>query len=144
MKSLKYIAAAMMLASAFAAGDVSAKRKMIPEAYIFGFSASFTDSVVYFTNVQAIDSTWIDSKTKFLLGRENYSYQLKDYFTHKQGQPARTCIVFYERKKKDIEKAFLKLKKKYTVKAKDMYDVRYIDGRDFMFKPVDMGIAEEE
>lgn len=143
MKSLKYIAAAMVLVSAFAASDATAKRKMIPRAYMFGFSASFTDSVIYFTNVQPIDSTWIDSKTKFLLGRDNYSWQLKDYFTQKQGQPTRTCIVFFDRNKKSIDKKYLKLKRKYTVKAKDMYDVRYIDDSEFMFRPVNMGDTEE-
>ena len=31
--------------------------------YMFGFSASFTDSVAYITDVQQVDSAYIDTKT---------------------------------------------------------------------------------
>jgi len=144
MKSLKYIMGAALLLSAVAATEVSAKKKMVPKAYIFGFSASFTDSVVYMTNVQTVDSVWIDTKTKFLLGRENYSYQLRDFFTYKQNMPNRTCLVLFAMKRKDAEEKFIKLKRKYTEKAKSKYDVRYIESSDFKFHPVDMSAAEEE
>lgn len=142
MKTLKYIMAAALLVAAFAATEVSAKKKMVPRAYIFGFSASFTDSVVYMTNVQAVDSVWIDTKTKFLLGRENYSYQLRDYFTYKQNMPNRTCLVLFGLNRKDAEKKYVKMKRKYTEKADGKYDVRYLDSADFKFRPV--SIDEEE
>ena len=47
MKSLKYVTIAAILISFFSVGEVSAKKKMLPKAYMFGFSAAFTDSVVY-------------------------------------------------------------------------------------------------
>lgn len=144
MKSLKYIVAATLLFAAFAATDVSAKRKMMPQVYIFGFSAAFTDSIVYMTNVQAVDSAWIDTKTKFLLGRDSYTYQLKNFFTQKQNLQNRTCMVFFATDRSDAEKKYLKMKRKYTTEAKNKYDVRYIDESDFRFKAVDMSDEEEQ
>lgn len=44
--------------------------------YAFGISASFTDTVVYFTDIQILDSAKV-SKEGFLAHRELYSYQLK-------------------------------------------------------------------
>ena len=61
---------------------VSAKVVCVPKLYAFGFSASFNDSIVYFTDIQEIDSAWINEKTKFLISRDNYSYQLKNYFNN--------------------------------------------------------------
>ena len=79
--------------------EISAKGKIVPEMYIFGFSASFKDSVVYFTEINKIDSAWIDSKTGFLLGRDNYAYQLKNYLTQDKNNPNRTCIVIFDKNK---------------------------------------------
>ena len=101
MKSFKYILTAAIFLSAVAATTgVSAKSKMVPRIYMFGFSASFTDSIVYFTNVQAVDSAWVESKGNYLLGRDNYSYQLKNYFTDMQNMPNRTCVRGFLREEK--------------------------------------------
>lgn len=109
-------------------------------AYMFGFSGSFTDSVVYFTPIQQVDSVWMDTKTKFLLGRDNYAYQLKNFFADNYGEPFRTCIVFYAWKEKDINKKYAKMKDRYTVKARNPYDVKFIE--DFSFVSVDMAMEE--
>ncbi|MBO5185672.1 MAG: hypothetical protein J6B91_01290 [Prevotella sp.] len=143
MKPIKYITIAAMLVSLFAIGEVSAKKKMLPKGYMFGFSAAFTDSVVYFTDIQAVDSVWIDTKSKFLLGRDNYSYQLKDYFTQQKNMPSRTCVVFFGKEKKDVEKKLLKMRKKYTTKSKVPYDIRFLSADEFKFKGIDMNTEEE-
>lgn len=106
--------------------------------YMYGMSASFADSTVYFTNVQAVDSAWMDTRTKFLLGRDNYALQLKDMLSRERGEKNRTCIVVFGTKKSSVEKDFLKLRRKYTVKAKGHYDVRYLSDADFRFRTVDM------
>lgn len=134
----KLLLGAMLALAATAAG----KGKMMPRVYMYGFSASFTDSTVYFTNVQAVDSVWIDTKTNFLLGRENYSIQLKDMLASKMGAPNRTCIVMFSTKRNKVEKDFVKMRRKYTEKAKNHYDVRYIADTDFRFKPIDMSYEE--
>jgi hypothetical protein len=80
-----------------------------PKAYMFGFVANFTDSVVYFTDIQTVDSVWYDSKTKFLLGRSGYSNQLRDYFSHNMKKPHTTCVVIFALNRKDAEKYIDKL-----------------------------------
>lgn len=122
--------------------NVSAKGKIVPEMYIFGFSASFKDSIIYFTDIQKIDSAWIDSKTKFLLGRDNYTYQLKNYFIKNQNNPNRTCVVIFDRKKKEIEKKYAKLRAIYDNGSKMQKDIRYISKSDFKFECIDMSYEE--
>lgn len=125
---------------------VEAKPKQVPKVYIFGFSASFKNAVVYITDIQELDSAWIDSKTKFLLGRDTYSTQLKDYLTQSVNDPHRTCVVMFSTEKAKAEKKYMKLKRTYTVKAKakDGYEVKYLDRKDFEFEPVDMSPDTEE
>ena len=112
MKLYKNVIAALTLlvvASSFV--GVSAKIVCVPKLYAFGFSASFNDSIVYFTDIQEIDSAWINDKTDFLVSRDNYSYQLKNYFTN-IGQEHRTCVISFALKRKDIEKKYKKMKEK--------------------------------
>lgn len=140
-KNIKIAIAALILCSGLAL-QVTAKEKVSPR-YLFGFSASFADSTVYFTDIQMLDSTWVDSKTKFLLGRDEYALQLKGYF-NSNNMPNRTCVVLFGKDKKTAEKKLKKLKDTYTVKAKGGYDVRYLTKDDFQFKSVYMGIEEAQ
>ena len=141
MKYIRYTLFAMIVA--FAATTASAKSVVTPKAYMFGFVANFSDSVVYMTDIQTVDSVWYDTKTKFLLGRSVYSNQLRQYFANTLNQPNRTCIVIFALKRKDIEKKFLKLRKEYTGK-KVRYDVRTLNENEFHFTPVNMAPEKEE
>ena len=105
---------------------------------MFGFSASFQDSIIYMTDVQEVEGAWYETKSKFLLGRQHYSYQLKDFLANTRQQPNRVCVVMFALTRKEAEKKFIKLRKEYTVKAKGKYDVRYLTTTDFKFQPVDM------
>ncbi len=87
------------------------------KAYVFGFASSFNDSTVYFTEIQELDSVYIETKTKFLFSRENYSSQLREHL-QQEGVKAPTCITCFALKKKDIEKKYARLRKKYTVNGK--------------------------
>lgn len=114
--------------------NLSAQHYVVtPQVYAFGFSASFNDSTVYFTEIHEIDSVVIDSKTKFLTNRQDYAYQLRDYFANRR-EANRTCIISFALKRKDIEKKYLKMKKKYTQKGN--FDVKYLTNDQFMFKSV--------
>lgn len=144
MKLLKYVMAVFVVMSFYTTAKLEAKGKMVPRIYMFGFSASFTDSVVYFTNVQEVDSAWIDTKSKFLLGRENYSYQLKNYLTNTLGMHNRTCLVVFGKTRKEAEDKYVKMKRMYAVKGKGKYDVRNIDLGKFKFQHIDMSLEEEE
>lgn len=132
------IAAVAVVMLFFIAGEATAKVKMVPKVYMYGFSASFKDSTVYFTDVMAVDSAWIESKSKFLMGRADYAQQLRNHFSEQLDQPNRTCVIYYDTKRSKVEKKYTKLKKLYTKKSKNNYDVRILAGSDFAFKTVDV------
>lgn len=147
MKSLKYLVVALLVALATGA---EAKNIQVPHLYLFGFSASFQDSILYFTDIQDIEGAWIDKKTKFLKERENYSYQLKNYLTE-QNQPNRVCMVIFATSKSKAEKKYNKLMKRYSNSSKkkrkkghlsEAYDIKHISQDEFKFERVD--IQEEQ
>ena len=84
-----------------------------------------------------MDSTYTDSKTGFLYSRDNYSYQLRGHM-QKNGVANPTCITFFSKKRKDVEKKYAALKKRYATKGR--YDVKYLLASDFAFTPI---IADE-
>lgn len=131
MKSLRYI---LLLAVTLLTVEASAKIEMKDNIYMFGFSASFKDSIVYTTDIQNVEGLWIDTKNNFLLNRDEYSHQLKVYLSEKLQQQNRICMVFFYDKKKKAEKEFLKLMKKY----KKGYEVRHVSAAEFKFEPIDM------
>ena len=95
-------------------------------------------NIIYMTDVQEVKNVWYDSKTKFLLGREHYSSQLKNYLENSMQQPNRVCVVMFAETRKEAEKLFIKMRKEYTVKAKGRYDVRYLTTGEFKFETIDM------
>lgn len=142
MNTVKNIALTLIMA-AFAIG-AQAKPVQPEHVYMFGFSASFKDSTIYVTDIQDIKGAWIDNKSQFLLSRDNYSYQLKEYFVEKRQQPDRVCMVFFATSQAQAEKQMKKLMKKYIpapTKKKGsvkVYEVQYLTAADFQFTPIDM------
>ena len=127
--------------------NVCAKKTIVPRIYMFGFAASFNDTIVHFTDVQAVDNAWMDTKSKFLLGRDNYSFQLRDYLEQQQQLPNRTCIVIFGEKREKVEKKLLKLRNLYTTpkkKGQQGFEVRYVDQNQFKFQTVDMSDSYDE
>ena len=145
MKKFGYCITIVALLALSIAGvnDAMAKRRQLSHIYMFGFAASFTDSIVYFTDIQTVDSVWIDDKTFFLQNPEAYSQQLKDYLAASM-QPNRVCVVMYAPNQKEAEKQYLKIRRIYTTKAHTPYDVRYLTSADFRFKTVRMEPEIEE
>lgn len=128
-----FLAVVMLVAS-----TATAKKVVVPQMYMFGFAASFNDTIVHFTNIQKVDSVWVDAKTKFLAEREVYSSQLQQYLTN-QEMPYRTCVVVYAETREKAEKKYLKLRRLYISPKKDhgqRYEVRYIEGDKFRFHSV--------
>jgi len=137
MRYLKYMLFTLLVSVAMGA---EAKQVQVPHMYVFGFAASFKDSVVYMTGIQDVQKAWYDTKTKFLLGRDNYAAQLKEHFATKMQQRDRVCVVVFAKTMKKAEKKYLKLRKKYIGDAKhpSTYEVRYITTQDFKFETVDL------
>ena len=132
----------MLLALSYSAAQ--AKNVVEKKAYMFGFSASFNDSIVYFTTIQEVDSVWFTQKKNMLAGRSNYSNQLRDYCNDKLNQPKRTCIVIGNKSLKKVEKKYEKMKKMYTQNKKATYDVRFISEEDFKFVTINLGEGKDE
>ena len=137
MRYLNYILTTLLFCVALGA---EAKRVQPEHMYMFGFAASFTDSVVYMTEIQDVKGAWYDTKSKFLLGRDNYSLQLKAHFKEKMQLSDRVCMVFFAKSQKKAEKKYLKLRNKYLSNKKrtSSYEVRYVSNQDFKFEPIDM------
>lgn len=142
MRLLRHITLAAVLMAAMAYLPASAKNYVVPKAYMFGFVASFNDSIIHFTDIQEVDSVWLMSKKKMLAGRSNYSYQLRSYCAQQLGMPNRTVVVVSSTKRKDVEKKLSKMKKEYGGKNASKYDIRYISTADFQFKTVNMDDAQ--
>lgn len=90
----------------------SAFSKKSKSVYAFGFSASFTDTVVYYTEVQVLDSVRLD-KMGFLPYREHYSYQLKNYLEYEKGEKNRTCMIYFSNNQAKLAKEQAKILNKY-------------------------------
>jgi len=137
MRYYKFILMTLLFCVAMGA---EAKRVQPKHMYMFGFAASFKDSVVYMTEIQDVKGAWYDTKSKFLLGRDNYSAQLKEHFKEKLSMPDRVCMVLFSKSMKKAEKKYLKLRKKYLSNKKhtSTYEVRYVTTQDFKFEPVDL------
>ena len=121
----------------------SAKLRCTP-IYIFGTAASFNDSIVFVTEIQVIDSAWIDDKTQFLVQREEYSNQLRSYM-NSLGYSDRTCLVSYSTKQKKILKKYATILKQFkgTSKKPKSFDFRDIDEDEFHFTPAVVFINDE-
>ena len=129
MRSIKILCSlllVLMVCSAF-----SFKGSKGKAVYIVGVSASFTDSLIYFTEIQLLDSVKLD-KNKMLPERAQYSYQMKNYLENQEGLINRTCFVYFSNSKKALQKTVTKMKTKYQ-KGKTMV-VRQVGAGDFQFK----------
>lgn len=127
MKHLKLFSSLLLV---FALCSAFTMQKEKEGVYIAGVSASFTDSLVYFTDVIFVDSVALD-KDKFLPERYQYSAQLTDYLLQKHGLRNRTSFVLFGEKKEKLEKTIKKLKEKYQKSGKSQ--LKQVDAT-FRFK----------
>lgn len=145
MNHLRHALLTAILLAASAYMPASAKNIMVPKAYMFGFIASFNDSIVFFTDIQEVDSVWVMEKKKTILaGRNNYAAQLRNFFSNSFNLNNRTCVVISDTKRKKVEKKYAKMKKQYMVKNAGKYDVHFVDATEFKFTPVNMDDSDQE
>ena len=78
------------------------------KVYIFGVSQELTDSVVYITFINEIDSLDLMKRTK-----SEFSLQLKEYMEGTLKKSHQTTCVFYSNKRKKLSKKYYKVKKRY-------------------------------
>lgn len=111
------------------------------KVYVFGVSQALTDTVVFITTINRVDSLDLERKTKFLPFRSELSLQLKQYMEGQMGLRHQTTCVFYSASRKKLAKKFYKIKKRYL----DDKNKRLVmlDDQRFVFKhPLDSNVTE--
>ncbi len=126
MKFVKIVASLFIVLAVCTASTMENKKKGM---YMVGVSASFTDSLIYFTDIQFLDSVELD-KDKLLPMRGQYSDQLDSYLEQVKGMENRTCFIYFDEKKDKVEKTIKKMKEKYQ---KDGKSILRDLGADFKF-----------
>ena len=116
MKFVKIFASLFLVFMVCSAFSLKGK-KQESGMYMAGVSASFTDSLIYFTEIQYLDSVLLD-KAKLLPMRVQYSEQLEDYLENNLGLKDRTCFIYFDYKKEKVEKSIKKMKAKYLKDCK--------------------------
>lgn len=141
MQHIKYIVLAVFL---LCMSNKSTAQSSIPQKiYLFGMSASFNDSIVYFTHIQELPDAYINTKSKFLENRGAYSDQLRNYL-RTRGSQTPTCITCYAFDRKTIEKKYEKLRANYIDKANIPYEIRYVKDDEFHFTSVPIYVNTSE
>lgn len=125
MKFVKIVASLFIVLAVCTASTMENKKGM----YMVGVSASFTDSLIYFTDIQFLDSVELD-KNELLPMRGQYSDQLDSYLEQVKGMENRTCFIYFDEKKDKVEKTIKKMKEKYQ---KDGKSILRDLGADFKF-----------
>ena len=110
MKSLKTISILMLLLVVTSAFTL--RKDDYKPVYVMGVSLCFGGWVVYFTDIQQIDSGRL-TKEGFLPSSEGFSEQLKAYLEAKDGNINHTCITYFSEKKAALQKTVTKLMKRY-------------------------------
>lgn len=86
------------------------------EVYFLGVATSYIDSLVFLTDIEILPEIAWDKNTSQPLNIEMYTEQLKAYFKEAEAQTF-ICTTYATDNRKDIEKLYIKLKKKFGKKA---------------------------
>ena len=121
------VALVFMVCSAFS----FKKGKGEKAVYAFGVAASFNDTVVYFTDIQVLDSVKLD-KGGFLPKRDLYTYQLKNYLELEKNLSNRTCMIYFSENKVKLNKEMAKIVSQY--KKNKSVALREVKTTEFSFK----------
>ena len=142
MKNIRIIALLLCIFSLCTAFSFKKKEKKDPTIYMCGFSASFADSLVFITDIQAVEGAKIDNNG-FLMNRPQYSYELKTFLESNKGAKEATCLVIFSPDKKTVMKKSGKLLKKYGKENTSI--IKTISESEFKFtKPQEEESTDEE
>ena len=93
MKYVRILCAVALFFALCSAFTMKDKEKAV---YAFGVAASFNDSIVYYTDIQVLDSVELD-KNGFLPKRDLYTYQLKNYLEYNLIRGEKRCVSKFGR-----------------------------------------------
>ncbi|MDR0988440.1 MAG: hypothetical protein LBM06_03130 [Prevotellaceae bacterium] len=110
MKSIRILFVFALLFSFCSAFTL--KKEKNKTVYAFGVAASFNDTVVYFTDIQSLDSVKL-GKENFLPQREQYTYQLKNYLAYYLQKANYTCMIYFSESRNKLTKEYTKMQNNY-------------------------------
>ena len=128
-RTLVFALGLLMLAIAGFAG--STKKAQRQRVYMFGFGASFIDSVAYMTDLQGVEAYVMPNG--FLADRSLYSLQLNNYLVSNEKHENLTCVVFFNKNKSKLEKKYQKVRKIY--RASPAVTLQSVGVDKFKFEP---------
>lgn len=130
MRTFKY--ALLLFLMAFTAlTTIEAKKKLQP-VYLVGYAFSIIDSTAYQTQVQYMDSTWVDSKAKTLYYRVNYTIQFQSFLEGKMNCSNVVCAVMFDKKRARLEKKLQRIHRHQQKNGVQKFDV--IPSATFQFQ----------
>ena len=118
------------------------KEPRMTRVYMFGFAASLTDSTAYQTDIQAIDSAWIDPTHKFLIDRALYSLQLQYHVETEEHHKNTVCTVFFNTNPRKVQRKWAKVRKRHEKDPALKYQILPQDRFKFKaeeYRPVIIG-----
>lgn len=130
MKQMRSLLALMLLFT-LCTGFIGKKNDKEKGVYAFGVAASFSDTLVYYTDIQLLDSVRLD-KNNFLPKRQDYSRQLKEYVQYQLVADNYTTMIYFSENKEKLQKRFDKTLKMY--KKDSIFSLHLIPTTDFKFK----------
>ena len=119
------------------------KEPVMQRVGMLGFAVSFKDSVVCLTDIQTLDSTYIEPDHGFLHDRSLYSLQLQMHL-EKAGYRNAVCTVLFNKKPHKLNRAVRKIRKKFERDAS--FRIKEVPVSEFRFKAEEYRpvILEEE
>lgn len=118
---------------AFALMQVFAQVKVTMQpVYMFCFSASFNDSTAYMTDIQLVDSAYIDAHG-LLVDRPLYSQQFANYLESQQQNHDNICVTLFNTNKSKLESAFVGIRNRY--REDESFVFRQIGIDEFRLRP---------
>ena len=116
-------------------GPVEAKKHRVKQkpVYMIGVCMSLVDSTIFLTDMHRVDDATIAKKTHFLMDRQLYSLQLKQYLESMYEGGPYIPVVYSDPKRKKMERKYLSLHKRY-LQSKELR-MYLIDQSQFRFKP---------
>ena len=133
----------MSLLCMVAIGPLEAKKHRVRQkpVYMVGVCMSLIDSTVFITDMHLVDNVTIEKKTKFLMDRQLYSFQLQRYVESAYKGGPYIPMVYSSPRRKKMERKYLSLHKRY-VQSKELR-MFLVDQSLFRFKPEEY-IEQEE
>ena len=100
--------------------------------FIFGHAMSPTDSTIYVTNIQRIDTAYVQKKKGFLMTRANYSQQLQMLMEQRYGLNDAICTTFFDLDSEKLIKKYNKLVAR--IKENKEYKLQLLDERVIQYR----------